>query len=118
MSENCDNPAVQPPEIEETVAVRLGQELRKARRRNDSKASIARSKPLPVGKERSTEAASDRQFRAAWWTTAGDLSEADQHKAVLQALEVFRTLPPTSTYAQHRIKVLEKALELLDKAAR
>lgn len=35
-----------------------------------------------------------------------------------QALEVFRQLPPASSYAQHRIRVLEKALALLDKAGR
>ena len=35
----------------------------------------------------------------------------------MQALEVFRQLPASSSYAQHRIKVLQKALELLDKAA-
>ncbi len=31
---------------------------------------------------------------------------------------MFRQLPPASSYAQHRIRVLEKALALLDKSAR
>ena len=60
----------------------------------------------------------DSAFTAAWRRTTGDLSEPEQRRAVVQALEVFQLLPASSTYAAHRIRVLQKALELLDKAAR
>ena len=70
---------------------------------------------MEAGKAKQTPT---RAFRQAWKRTAGDLSEAEQRAAVVQALEVFRLLPPASSYAQHRIRVLEKALELLDKGTR
>ena len=97
---------------EDQLALAVNSEL-KARRRASGKASIARAQPL---KAAAPPAKPDRAFRQAWRRTAGELSEADQRAAVLQALEVFRLLPPASSYAQHRIKVLEKALQLLDKA--
>jgi hypothetical protein len=105
----------QPAEVDEHFALGLGKEL-KSRKRTTSKASIAKAQPLKVSG--SPAAKPDRAFRQAWRKTAGDLSEAEQRQAVLHALEVFRQLPPSSSYAQHRIRVLEKALELLDKASR
>lgn len=98
---------------EEEVALAVSKE-HKERRRTSGKASIARSAPLKVPAPRETQPGS--AFRAAWRRTAGDLSEAEQRRAVEQALEVFRQLPPSSSYAQHRIRVLEKALQLLGKA--
>jgi hypothetical protein len=99
-------------EAEEQVARAVNSEL-KARRRASGKASIAKAQPL---KTAAPPAKPDKAFRQAWRRTAGELSEAEQRAAVLQALEVFRLLPPASSYAQHRIRVLEKALQLLDKA--
>ena len=99
-------------EAEEQVARAVNSEL-KARRRASGKASIAKAQPL---KAAAPPAKPDKAFRQAWRRTAGELSEAEQRAAVLQALEVFRLLPPASSYAQHRIRVLEKALQLLDKA--
>lgn len=98
---------------EEEVALAVSKE-RKERRRTSGKASIARTGPLKVPLRR--EVSPGPAFRAAWQRTAGELSEAEQRRAVEQALEVFRQLPPSSSYAQHRIRVLEKALQLLDKA--
>lgn len=105
----------QPVEVDEQLAIGLGKELR-SRKRASSKASIARAEPLKVSG--SPAAKPDRAFRQAWRKTAGELSEAEQRQAVLHALQVFRQLPPSSSYAQHRIRVLEKALELLDKSSR
>ena len=99
-------------EAEEQVARAVNSEL-KARRRASGKASISRAQPL---KAAAPPAKPDKAFRQAWRRTAGELSEAEQRAAVEQALEVFRLLPPASSYAQHRIRVLEKALQLLDKA--
>lgn len=83
-----------------------------------AQASIAKgAQPLKVPAPASSKPAG-RTFRQAWRRTAGELSEAEQRRAVEQALEVFRSLPPSSSYAQHRIRVLQKALQLLDKAAR
>ena len=102
---------------------------RKERRRASSKASIARTEPIQAaapggrggtgGGGRSGGGRGGRRdaaFREAWRRTAGDLSEAEQRDAVVRALQVFRLLPAGSSYAQHRIRVLEKALQLLDKA--
>jgi len=101
---------------DESTAVALAvSKQRKEKKRAGSKASIARKDPLQAHQQQ-REGEQQRSFRAAWRRTAGDLSEAEQRKAVEQALEVFRLLPPSSAYAQHRIRVLEKALQLLDKA--
>ncbi|KAL4443564.1 hypothetical protein ABPG75_011301 [Micractinium tetrahymenae] len=106
------NPPEQPRE--EEVALAVSRE-RKERRRASGKASLTRTAPLKVPAPR--EAKPGATFRAAWRRTAGELSDAEQRRAVEQALEVFRQLPPSSSYAQHRIRVLEKALQLLDKAS-
>ena len=60
---------------------------------------------------------SERRFREAWRRTAGDASEGEQRRAVVQAIQVFQQLPAGSQYARHRLRVLRKALELLDKQA-
>lgn len=59
--------------------------------------------------------------RCPWGVTCTAHIHRLLHSALVsdpQALEVFRQLPPASSYAQHRIRVLEKALALLDKAGR
>lgn len=119
MSQGCpeDRAAAQPAEVELAVALQVSREL-KSRRRSSSKASITKAQPLKVAREEPSGPSGGRTFRHAWRQTAGELSEADQRKAVRQALEVFRLLPPSSSYAQHRIRVLEKALQLLDKGGR
>lgn len=147
----------------------MGSELRKKKRTPAQAAKKDISKGAEPLKASPAPSASrqGRTFRQAWRKTAGELSEEEQRKAVLQvrregspaagcrlaghacraprpqgvtpcpqpphvqlptlgappflrmqALEVFRQLPPASSYAQHRIRVLEKALALLDKATR
>ncbi|KAL4447319.1 hypothetical protein ABPG77_007352 [Micractinium sp. CCAP 211/92] len=96
---------------EEEVALAVSKE-RKERRRTSGKASIARTAPLKVPLRREAS-----PIGPVWRRIAGELTEAEQRRAVEQALEVFRQLPPSSSYAQHRIRVLEKVLQLLDKAS-
>ncbi len=43
-----------------------------------------------------------------------EANERNRRLALLQCLEHLASLPPSSTYAQHRRRVVEKALELLD----
>jgi hypothetical protein len=107
---HCSEDTGKQGELDIALQREVAKEL-KARKRASSKASISKPQPLKL-------AAKEDAFRRAWRHTAGDLTEADQRKAVHQALEVFRQLPPSSSYAQHRIRVLEKALQLLDKADR
>ncbi len=54
-------------------------------------------------------------FRQQWRKTATGVSEEEQRKAILQTIEVFKLLPAASAYAQHRLKVLNQALQILDK---
>ena len=79
------------------------------KKRNKKKGSLAVRDPLPVA-PRSQE----RTFKQSWAKTAGSLTPEEQRKAVEQAIEVFGLLPPGSSYAQHRLKVLRKALDLLN----
>lgn len=101
----------------EKLALAVSKERQKQKRASN-KASISRgAEPLkvPGPRQEAAQAKTDAAFRAAWRRTAGELSEEEQRAAVLKTLEVFRLLPPSSSYAQHRIRVLEKALLLLDK---
>ena len=85
------------------------------RRQRESKArGKAALRPRPAGKG-SGDTAERAAFRQAWAKTAEGLSEAEQREAVQRAIEVYSLLPPASSYAQHRLKVLRQALELLDK---
>ena len=105
------------------LALAVGGELKKKKRlasqaaKKDISKGAAPLKASPAPGASGSSSRPGRTFRQAWRKTAGELSEAEQRTAVLQALEVFRQLPPASTYAQHRIRVLEKVLQLLDKAA-
>ena len=95
-------------------------EQRKKNAKSKHKASLttatAKPRPLPgSGTPTTSRSSKTATFRQQWTRTAAGLSEEEQRKAVLQAIEVFKQLPAGSQYAQHRLKVLHQALMLLDK---
>lgn len=94
---------------DELLALAVNAELKK---RGKKKGSLAVRDPLPVAPRAQEPKRST--FKKSWAKTAGSLSLEDQRKAVEQAIEVFSLLPPGSSYAQHRLKVLRKALDLLN----
>lgn len=97
-------------EVDEAEVNRLRKQGSRRKEKSSLAASIANPKKL-----KSKVDDSDRDFKQRWNAVAGDLSEDDQRKAVEQAIEVFKLLPPASQYAQHRLRVLHQALELLNK---
>lgn len=70
-------------------------------RKGKAKARGKASLPATLGKPAPQSPAS---FRQQWVKTAAGLSEEEQRKAVLQAIEVYKLLPPSSQYARHRLK--------------
>ena len=98
-------------ELTEAEAKGVGALVKERKKREVKRSSVRKPKPLQQ------QSSGGTRFRQAWTKTAGELTEADQRRAVEQALEVFSQLPAQSSYARHRIKVLHQALQLLDKAA-
>ena len=89
----------------------LNKELKRRKRLQD-KTSITRSGPLKVSPNKKNT--DKRSFEDRWRSTAGNLTEKEQKKAVQQAIEVYSLLPASSTYAKHKLKVLNQALKLLE----
>lgn len=89
----------------------------KHRKKLKSKKSIHRSGPLQFDITVAEKKSSQQLNR---WKTflTGKLSEADQEKAVKAALEHYSRLPKSSSYAQHRIKILQQTLGLLNTTER
>lgn len=86
---------------------------RKASAKSKQKASLS---PAITTKAAKTKTTAEAKFKRQWEKTAAGLSEEEQRRAVEQAIEVFKQLPPTSQYAKHRLKLLHTALELLNKS--
>lgn len=80
----------------------------------ESKAPPSIKKTAPLKHKSSKQSKKKEVFRQKWSKTAEGLPEEQQIKAVEKAIEVFETLPASSRYAQHRLAVLRKALELLN----
>jgi hypothetical protein len=111
-SESSSTDSDQLNKISEKETSKLTKELSRRKKAQDKK-SIARSVPLKVSpsKKNTTD---KRSFEDRWRTTAGNLSEEEQKKAVQQAIEVYSLLPASSLYAKHKLKVLNQALNLLE----
>lgn len=71
--------------------------------------SLTSTKPEPAKKAL-------KSFKQRWLACAGDLDEAEQLKAVNQAIEVFSLLPRESQYAQHRLRLLNKVKSILEQS--
>lgn len=99
-------------QISEKETAKLTKELNR-RRRTHEKKNIARSAPLKVSPNKNTTT-DKRSFEDRWRTTAGNLTEEEQERAVRQAIEVYSLLPASSIYAKHKLKVLNQALQLLE----
>lgn len=69
---------------------------------------------LQVGTTLAKRARSARKRAHRPLSTGHPLSDSDRRAALLQELEHLHTLPPASTYARHRRRVVNKALLLLD----
>lgn len=74
--------------------------------RRNPKRNIADRKPLPAGLQ-TAAAAAPRRPGSFQFTASSDA------RALSQALAGLRALPRNSLYARQRIKMMEKALELL-----
>ena len=94
----------------------VGVQAKERAKRAQKRASISSRGPIPAEKAGEKRVGKFSQRWAKTVRGVGDLTEAEQRCAVQQALEVFETLPPQSSYARHRIQVLRQVLELLDKA--
>jgi hypothetical protein len=105
-SESSSSDSDQLNKISEKESSKLTKELNRRKKAQDKK-SIARSAPLKVSP-------SKKNTQDRWRTTAGNFSEEEQKKAVQQAIEVYSLLPASSTYAKHKLKVLNQALQLLE----
>lgn len=95
---------------------RINDEL-KRRTTTKKKSSLAASsgKPKPASKSAASDDEVDTRRKWTRVARAAGVSEEQQRKAVAQAIEVYSLLPAGSTYAQHRLKVLRKVAELLDR---
>jgi hypothetical protein len=88
----------------------------KSRKRTSSKTSIAKDAPLkhaPQQQHRSSH--HPTAFLKHWDPKQGlsEGSEAEKLKEIERQIESVLTLPKSSKYAQHKLKTLQKAQELL-----
>lgn len=92
----------------------LRKKIKTARRRSEAKGSIARTAPL-----RHAPAAAPRRpprapYVKRWVPGAGEATDAEKLREIERQIEVAAALPRASRYAQHRLKVLSKAKDLLE----
>ncbi|GAB4823267.1 hypothetical protein N2152v2_010313 [Parachlorella kessleri] len=107
------------PAAHEAEALKVNDQRKKsAKAKQKASLTTATAKPRPVAGSREptgSRSTKTATFRQQWTRTAAGLSEEEQRKTVLQAIEAFKQLPSGSQYAQHRLKVLHQALTLLHK---
>jgi len=87
---------------------------RKSRKRVSSKTSIVKASPLkhaPQQQRRSSRTVFVKRWNPRQSLSEG--SEAEKLREIKRHIESLLTLPKSSKYAQHKLKTLEKAQELL-----
>jgi hypothetical protein len=87
----------------------------KSRKRTSSKSSIAKDNPLKHAPQQQRRSSRTTAFVKHWDKRQGlsEGSEADKLKEIERQIESVLTLPKSSKYAQHKLKTLQKAQELL-----
>jgi hypothetical protein len=96
-------------------ASQLGKKLKAVRRRSENKNSIARTAPrratAPAAAPRRTPRA---PYVKRWQAGAAEATDAEKLREIERHIEGAEALPRSSRYAQHRLKVLSKAKQLLE----
>ena len=101
--------------ITEQEASQLGKKI-KSRKRTESKVSLIKNSPL---KHQSTAPVATRRratrqaYVKRWDPHQGEGTDAEKLLEIERQIDSVSGLPKTSKYAQHKLKVLEKARQLL-----
>jgi hypothetical protein len=87
----------------------------KSRKRTSSKTSIAKNSLLKHAPQQQRRSSRTTAFVKRWDSSKGlsEGSEADKLKEIERQIESVLTLPKSSKYAQHKLKTLQKAQQLL-----
>ena len=86
--------------VTDSEAHHVASQLR-SKRNNDRKRSLSSPKPLPLKRIKAQAELSD--------------SDTETRRSALQSsLEVLSLLPSNSTYAKHRRKIIQRALDVLN----